>query len=201
MAHTISFPIGIPGPFNPAASLPPKVVKKILDLEFVEISELTIDDSLPQVPGRAPPPARLPITNISHGVERFLLMAAVICSRFPEKAPEMLAYMETIVRAERNYEGQRWVTYDRQFRKEALARKDLNWSITDSRLYNEVFTGRAKAITRCSFCLQDDHSDAYCPSNPHRPSMSYYPTPVMLPTPAFSAVYAGLHPRTIHNIA
>ena len=58
--------IRVPGPYNPAASLPPKVVKKILDLEFVEMSELTIDDPPSQVPGRAPPPAHLPITNISH---------------------------------------------------------------------------------------------------------------------------------------
>ena len=51
-----------PGPFNPAASLSTKVVKKILDLEFVEMSEITIDDVLPAVPGRPPPPARLPIS-------------------------------------------------------------------------------------------------------------------------------------------
>ena len=37
--------VGQPGPFNLAASLPPKVVKKILDLEFVEMAELTTDDS------------------------------------------------------------------------------------------------------------------------------------------------------------
>ena len=29
-----------PGPYNPVATLPPKVVKKVLDLEFVEMSGL-----------------------------------------------------------------------------------------------------------------------------------------------------------------
>ena len=53
-----------------------------------------------------------------------------------------------------------------QFRREALARKDLNWPITDSRLYNEAFTGRAKAVARCSFCLREDHASAVCPCNP-----------------------------------
>ena len=48
-----------PGPSNPAAALSMKVVKRILDLEFVEMSEVTIDDVLPAVPGRPPPPARL----------------------------------------------------------------------------------------------------------------------------------------------
>ena len=93
----------------------------------------------------------------------------------------MFAYAAT---AKRNYEGQRWVVYDRQYRREALARKDLNWSVTDSRLYNEAFTGRAKAIARCSFCLQDDHTDAYCPYNPNRPFLNMYPGQTMWAAPA-----------------
>jgi len=62
----------------------------------------------------------------------------VLATRFPEKAPELFAYQATIVQAERNYDGKRWVSHDHQFRREDLARKDLNWSVTDSRLYNEV---------------------------------------------------------------
>ena len=85
-------------------------------------------------------------------------MAVILTTRFPEKAPEFFAYQAMIVRAERNYEGNRWVVYDRQFRREALARKDLNWSVPHSRLYNKAFTGRARAIPRYTFCLQDDHT-------------------------------------------
>ena len=103
--------------------------------------------------------------------------------RFPEKAPEFFAYQATVVRAERNYEGKRWVTYDRQFRREALARKDLNWSVTDSRLYNEAFTGRARAIARCTFCLQDDHAAPQCPRNPDRQWLSWFPASPMVPPP------------------
>ena len=47
----------------------------------------------------------------------------------------MLAYQATIVWAEQNYEGQQWVTYDCQFRREALAKKDLNWLVTNHHLY------------------------------------------------------------------
>jgi len=32
-------------------------------------------------------------------------MAAILAARFPEKAPELLVYQATIIRAERNYEG------------------------------------------------------------------------------------------------
>ena len=82
-----------------------------------------------------------------------------------------------------NFIGQQWVIYDRQFWREALARKDLNWSVTYPHLYNEAFTGRARAIARCSFCLQDDHTDAYCPKNPNHPLFSWYPSLAIRPTP------------------
>ena len=157
-----------PGPFNPASSLSPKVVKCILELEFVEMPEVTVDDNIPQVSGCPPAPARLPITDISQWLERYSLLAIVLDTRFLEKAPELFAYQVTIIQAEQKYEGKHWVSYGRQFRREALARKDLNWSVTDSRLYNEAFTGRARAIARCPLCLQDDHLASYYPKNPDR---------------------------------
>jgi len=147
------------------------------------MAEVTVDAEPTQIPGRPPAPGRLPITNISQWMERYSLMAAALASRFPAKAAELFAYQATIVRAERNYEPGRWVAYDRQFRREALARRDLNWSVTDTRLYNEAFTGRARAIPRCSFCLQDDHSGQQCPQNPDRPWFGWFPNPSMWVSP------------------
>ena len=99
---TPAFTISAPGPFNPAAALPMKVAK-IWELEFVEMAEITMDDPPLSEPGRPPAPARLPISNISQWVERFSMMAAVMCMRFLHKAPGLFAYQATIVRAERNY--------------------------------------------------------------------------------------------------
>ena len=130
-------------------------------------------------------------------------MVMVLATRFPEKAPELFVYQAIIVRAERNYEGKRWVSYDRQFQREALARKDLNWSVTDPRLYNETFTGRAHPIARCPFCLQDDNTVPYCPkktdhqwfawlpnsSSPWQPATSWQPqlsAAVLSPLQSFS---------------
>ena len=96
-------------------------------------------------------------------------MAALIASRFPEKAPELFAYQASIARAERNFDDRRWVSYDRCYRREALAPKNLDWSVPNARLYNEAFTGHARAVPRCSFCLQEDHLAQYCPRNPNRP--------------------------------
>ena len=173
--QTSSGLLSTPGPFNPAASVASKVVKKILELEFVELSEVSADGPAEHIPGHPPPPGKPLVTDISQWLERFSMMAAILATRYPEKAPELFAYQAAIVRAERNYETGRWVTYDRQFRREALARKDLNWSVPDPRLYNEAFTGRARAIPRCSHCLQDDHTAQRCPQNPERAWLSWMP--------------------------
>ena len=157
-----------PGPYNPAASIPARVVRKILDLEFVDMSEVSAYEEPIQTPGRAPLPAEPPVTDISRWLERYSIMAAILSSRFPEKAPELWAYQASIIRAERNYVGRQWAAYDRQFRRQALARKDLNWSVPDPRLYNEAFTGRARYIQRCGYCLQEGHSEDSCHCNPHR---------------------------------
>lgn len=85
------------GPFNPATTLPFKVVKKILDLEFVEMSEITMDDNLPNAPGRPLALACLQITDISQWVEGFSIMAAILTTHFPDKAPELWAYQATII--------------------------------------------------------------------------------------------------------
>ena len=123
-------------------------------------------------------------------------MAAILCSRFPEKAAEIFAYQATIVQAERNYDGEHWVVYDHQFRREALVRKDLNWSVTDPRLHNEAFTGRARAIARCAFCLQDDHTDTYCPKNPNRPVFGWFQTPTAGPASVDWSAAQALPPST-----
>ena len=160
----VAHPLHEQGPYNPIALVSTRVAKRIMDLEFVEMAEIVAEDDFQAT--RSITSSRPPITNISQWVERFSIMAAVLTLRYPEKAPEFLAYQALIVRSERNYEGHQWVIYDRQFRREALAREDLNWSVLDSRLYNEAFTGRARAIPRCPHCLCDDHTASACPRNP-----------------------------------
>ena len=61
-----------------------------------------------------------------------------------------------------------------------LARKDLNWSATNPRLYNEAFTGRARTIPRCSHCLADDHHGAACPHNLKPPILGWLQSPSTL---------------------
>lgn len=132
------------------------------------MSEITLDNIPTQSAGHPPLPARPTIQDISVRLERYLAMAAVLATQFPEKAPELFAYLASIISAERNYDDKRWVAYDRRYRREALAQKDLNWSVPNARLY-KAFTGRARPIPCCTYCLQEDHKAQYCPRNPHRP--------------------------------
>lgn len=81
------------------------------------------------------------------------------------KAAEMRAHQSAIICAARNYEGTMWVANDCQFRREALAQNDLNWSVVNSQLYSEAFTTRARVIPRC-YCLSELHDLPACPSNP-----------------------------------
>ena len=54
-------------------------------------------------------------------------MAAVIAEKFPDKAPQLFAYLR------------------RLYRRQVSARHSLDWAQEDSDLYNEAFVGHAKA--------------------------------------------------------
>ena len=151
-----------PGPYNPGTAVSTAIAQKILSLKFVEMGDITSDDVYP---GR-PATSRPPISDILVWVEKFSTMAAILAKRFPEKAAELFAYQACIVRCERHYRSGQWACYDRAFRREALASKDLNWSVINNRLYQEAFTGRARDIPRCTLCFEDDHMAQTCPKNP-----------------------------------
>ena len=88
----------VTGPYNPAAALPPKVVKRILALEFIEMAELRgniwPDDACPQEGTNQTrcQPAKPPVDDIRIWLECYGRMAAVLVMRFPEKAPELWVY-------------------------------------------------------------------------------------------------------------
>ena len=114
---------------------------------------------------------RGPVTDILLWVECYATLVSVLTSRFPEKAPEFMAYLRTIVHAQRSYFGEGWVTYDYCYRRKAAATKALNWSEVNFALYNEAFTGRAKPLQRCSFCMSEHHSSADCQDAPDLPTL------------------------------
>lgn len=47
-------PFHTPGPFNQTVSLPTKLVKRILELEFIEMADITMDETPLTEPGCPP---------------------------------------------------------------------------------------------------------------------------------------------------
>ena len=89
----------------------------------------------------------------------------------PGQGQELLAYQATIVRAERNYEGKRWVTYD-HVPPEGTSQEGLQLV---SQLYNEAFTVRVRSIARCSSLGQLPAPQPPPPQHPpHRASQEVY---------------------------
>ena len=120
---------------------------------------------------RSQRPRRGLVTNLALWTECYAMLVAVLASRFPEKTPHFMAYLRTITRASRNFEGAAWVSYDMAYRRQAANQRSLDWATIDTTLYNEAFTGRARAIPRCHFCLADSHESRDCSFAPEeRPS-------------------------------
>ena len=155
---------------SPSLAIPPKLLKRILNLEFIEMIELVPESWGVESESAAscchqvrPQPRRGPVTNILLWLECYSSLVAALATKYPQYTGEFMAYQRTIIKASRNFEGTAWVLYDRAFRRRAAATKDLKWGRTDSALYNESFTGRAHAIARCHLCLGDTHFKADCP--------------------------------------
>lgn len=119
-------------------------------------------DDLPPVSATTPlRTLESPAISISSWLEGFARMAAILTSHF------LWAYQSTIAKAANSHEEGSWVAYNRKFRRDMLSQRDLNWSVPNSRLHNEAFTGQVKAIPRCPHCLEEDHIATNCPQNPN----------------------------------
>ena len=156
--------------------LPEKLVRRILDREYVDMAELVPDswrfqdEEQNKCCHQNRRLRRGPVTDILLWIKCYAPMVAVLSSGFPQKIPELMAYQKTIVRAYRSFSGDGWVTYDACYRRKAAVTKSLDWGEVDFTLYNETFTGRAKPIARCKFCLSEHHISSECTYAPEMPS-------------------------------
>ena len=89
--------------FDPAARFPAKIVARIEGLEYVEMAELlqeawavegTNANPLLKLHG-----CRAPVTDTLVWTECFSSMAAILARRYPQKAPELFAYLRRIINA------------------------------------------------------------------------------------------------------
>ncbi len=159
-------PSSVPGlPGLPA--IPQKLAKRIVNLDYVDMAELLPEawhqeDELSSSCCQATKPRRGLLTDITIWTECFATLAAVLTTHYPVYAPQFLAYLRTIVRASRNFEGTAWASYDACYHRQAANRRSLDWSTVDASLYSQAFTGRARIIPRCIHCLRDSHTSRHC---------------------------------------
>ena len=123
-------------------------------------------------------PIRGLITDIALWTECITMLAAALSARYLDKAPHLMAYLWTIVSTSRNFEGSAWALYDAAYRRQAANKRSLDLAIPDPALYNEVFTGRARVIPRCQFCLSDSHSSHDCTFGPETTKTGNHPLDV-----------------------
>ena len=86
-------------------------------------------------------------------------------TRFPINPPTF-AHSAGQPGGQNTFESTAWAAYNVAYRRQAANQRTLDWGVLDSGLYNDAFTGRAKAIPRCSYCLADTHHSRDCPDAP-----------------------------------
>jgi len=118
-------PVETAGGCLPALALPAKLIKKIVELEYIEMSELLPEawrsgqDEDQRCCHQRKGQRRGPVTDILLWVECYTSMVSVLSTRYADKTPQFMAYLRTIVRAQRTFTGDGWVTYDSCYRRKA----------------------------------------------------------------------------------
>ena len=92
----------------------------------------------------------------------FAIYVAVMSTKWPQRVPEMMAYMIQIIRASQEYEGLWWFVYDEAYRRQAAATGHVEWSKINPSIFTVCFTSKAKKGQRCKLCLSSSHSSREC---------------------------------------
>ena len=174
-------------------AVPARLVKKILDGEFIDMAEL-LHDNVEVERRRAdqggptisePRRPRREVPDIMSWLQCFGMFASVLTSRRPERCRELWAYQTTIVREARRCGGLGWRSYDARFRQLA-ASAEVDWSKVNTSIYAVTFIAQGNRGRMCRHCLEADHESDTCALAP-RAAGSHLdrstPQPVVVSTP------------------
>ena len=176
--------------------LPPKLIKRIMDLEYIDMRELlpdfwgTTEENTPCCSHNRCNSRKRPITDILMWLECYSSLVSVLATQHPQYMGHFMAYQRTIIRAHRSFVGEGWITYDSSYRRKAANTKSLEWGKVDFTLYNETFTGRARALPHHTPYSSDQHSSA-------APADVFNPTDMHRGGPPYKTPQARDHPRSV----
>ena len=147
--------------------VPAKLVSRIRGGAFVDFAELLpaalIKDTASSDPSlsRPPPQASRPrLRSFEDWLLGWTIFSSVLLSASPHRARDLLAYLATILQAFQDFGGDRWLAYDRSFRRNAAARQLTDWSTRDLNLWSYAFT--RPACRFCEFCEAEHAPSAAC---------------------------------------
>jgi len=120
--------------------IPAKLVKRIQDGSFVEMSELLPDflrrASLPDEISKSLKPRPQSVGNIVEWVRCFGSYIAVISRSQPHRVADLLGYQNLVITSHLDFPDFKWEEYDREFRLLASASPISQWSVMDSTKWN-----------------------------------------------------------------
>ena len=162
-----------------ASVVPVKLVKRILKGEYIDFSEL-LKDNMEAERRRAIQEGdgaqgaythranRREVPDILSWLGCFSLYAAVVCSKHPKKARELLAYQAMMIAEHRRCGGQGWLLYDSAFRQQIISLNIVDFAKINQSLYATTFLAHASRGQCCPSCLMPDHQQEDCALNPAR---------------------------------
>ena len=183
------------------APLPGKLVQKNCELRYIEMSELLPDRESWLLEDGAGSPSSLqfrrrkgPVTDILQWVQCYATLTSMLAMQYPQKVPELMAYLATIVKCHTEFEGPAWVLYDRAFQRQAEVSRDLNWSRVNPSLFNLCFTGSYYTATLSALHRAEVCPDGACAvqlSPPAASGFSCWPGTSRSAPPATSPALRG----------
>ena len=157
-------------------ALSKKLVDKILAGEFVDFADLppakgrvkanthAMEGQIVVIQAADLLENRKLIPDLATWVQCFIIYSAVLISKEPDRAKNLLAYMSLIAKCSLKYKWPSWVVYDLNFRQEAAETGQRDWSKVEPSIYTQCFTGAAiNQESWCRRCHSIDHATDTCP--------------------------------------
>ena len=156
--------------------VPGKLVRKILQGEFVEMAELQKDNmeverrrAAAGEAGQATRVNRREVPDFDTWLQCFSMYAVVICSKYPGKAKDLWAYQAFMVTEYRKCGGRGWLIYDSLFRQQLPSIEAAEFGRINQSLYSTTFLAhRGRTGQFCYRCSSSDHSQEECALHPNR---------------------------------
>ena len=130
--------------------VPAKLVKRIQDGLFIEMSEL-LPERLTSAEYNAGDSAvaqrQKPqeVMSILQWVQCFGVYIAIVSRTEPERTADLLGYQQLIINSSQHGQQGHWIMYDHHFRLKASATKCKDWSAIDINIWNMAFPDRTAA--------------------------------------------------------